>query len=112
MEPKYHKVIGASTSGGVTFYELEHNPTTLDKAACAGIDTEMFYPDRYVFSREQGRFYDELCAQCPVVEACLEWALCHEPQGIWGGTTPAERKYYREALKWGLSDLTIGSMPA
>lgn len=33
-----------------------------------------------------------LCADCPVWDACLAWALdAKEPEGIWGGTTPSER---------------------
>jgi WhiB family redox-sensing transcriptional regulator len=33
-----------------------------------------------------------LCAGCPALDACLAWALAvDEPEGIWGGTTPAER---------------------
>lgn len=34
------------------------------------------------------------CDRCPVQEACLEYALtANVPDGIWGGTTPSERRY-------------------
>ncbi len=34
-----------------------------------------------------------ICAQCIVQPECLEFALrVHEPHGIWGGLTEAERR--------------------
>jgi WhiB family redox-sensing transcriptional regulator len=33
-----------------------------------------------------------ICAQCPVINDCLRWALAaREPYGIWGGTSVEER---------------------
>lgn len=37
----------------------------------------------------------EICAKCEQVEPCLEYALRHEPLGIWGGKTEAERAMLR-----------------
>lgn len=39
-----------------------------------------------------------ICAQCPVMQECLTWALVrHEEFGIWGGTTGRDRaKWWRE----------------
>jgi WhiB family redox-sensing transcriptional regulator len=35
----------------------------------------------------------ELCAACPVQRECLEYANDNEePDGIWGGLTPIERR--------------------
>lgn len=35
----------------------------------------------------------ELCAGCPARVGCAEYAIQHrEPEGIWGGLTPAERR--------------------
>lgn len=31
------------------------------------------------------------CLGCPVRDECLDWALTHEEQGIWGGLSEAER---------------------
>ena len=37
-----------------------------------------------------------LCATCPVRAQCLEYALRNkESHGIWGGTTPEERRRIR-----------------
>jgi WhiB family redox-sensing transcriptional regulator len=58
-------------------------------------------PDQFFFAEsERGRrrmareqAAKALCAQCPVIEACLKHALeVREPYGVWGGTTPEERE--------------------
>jgi hypothetical protein len=36
-----------------------------------------------------------ICFKCDKQEPCLEYALRHEPLGIWGGKTEAERAYIR-----------------
>jgi WhiB family redox-sensing transcriptional regulator len=34
-----------------------------------------------------------ICSECPVREACLDYALrMREPEGIWGGLTADERR--------------------
>jgi WhiB family redox-sensing transcriptional regulator len=39
-----------------------------------------------------------VCASCPVTVSCLAWALyAAEAAGIWGGTTPEERRILRRA---------------
>jgi WhiB family redox-sensing transcriptional regulator len=36
-----------------------------------------------------------VCRRCPVRVKCLEYAIgTKEPEGIWGGLTPRERKAY------------------
>lgn len=56
-------------------------------AACASVDPELFFPkhgDTFPAKR--------ICAGCPVLLDCLEYATVHnEPSGIWGGLTPEER---------------------
>lgn len=48
--------------------------------------------------REQGRFQRvqtarAICAECPVQQECLEYALTHhEIFGVWGGRTERERR--------------------
>lgn len=62
-------------------------------AACRGYDTNMFVPEgrgegllAYAITRP-------LCETCPVQQACLDYALLNsEEYGMWGGTTPEERK--------------------
>ena len=67
------------------------NPTWRKRAACTGIDPDIFYP-----ASEDDLDAVEakaICAVCPVATACLEHALAaREREGIWGGTTERERR--------------------
>jgi WhiB family redox-sensing transcriptional regulator len=61
----------------------------LPRAVCKG-DPGPWFPGP---GRGAGRDALELCAWCPERAPCLAWALDKgEPLGIWGGTTPDERK--------------------
>ncbi|NRQ32370.1 WhiB family transcriptional regulator [Nonomuraea sp. NN258] len=67
------------------------------RAACQDADPALFFPltwdDRLAPRNDQAR---RICRGCPVQRACLDWALrTGEPDGIWGGTTPAERRLLR-----------------
>lgn len=68
-----------------------------DLAACRGVDPELFYPVSVAGpAEEQVEEAKRVCAGCPVTADCLSWALrAGEPAGIWGGTTPEERRYLR-----------------
>ena len=68
---------------------------TID-ALCAQIgDTDLFYPDKGGSVRDA----KALCADCPVIAECLRTALTQyttaTDHGIWGGTTPRERRVLR-----------------
>lgn len=75
--------------------------------ACRGQNADLFYnPEnergRTKRIREAGA--KAVCAQCPVITQCLEWALdVGESYGIWGGKSPAERL----ELRGGVSYLSI-----
>lgn len=59
------------------------------RAACRGIDPEVFYPP----SDEEADEAKAICAMCPVRQACLEHALGNrEREGVWGGNTERERR--------------------
>jgi WhiB family transcriptional regulator, redox-sensing transcriptional regulator len=65
-----------------------------DAAACQTEDPELFFPEgeseRY---RLQIAAASSVCARCAVVESCLRYALETEQHtGIWGGTTPSQRR--------------------
>ena len=67
-------------------------------ALCRGVETELFFPAGEL-GEEPVRHAEAakaVCAQCPVREACLEYALAtDQPFGVWGGTTEAERRSIR-----------------
>jgi WhiB family transcriptional regulator, redox-sensing transcriptional regulator len=68
-------------------------------AACRGSDPELFYPVGYAGpALDQVARAKAICAECVVQRDCLAWALrAGEPDGVWGGTTPDERRYLRHA---------------
>jgi WhiB family transcriptional regulator, redox-sensing transcriptional regulator len=62
----------------------------LRDAACGEHDLELFYPEPDDTAGEQAA--KQVCATCPVREACLDMALATADQhAILGGTTPTER---------------------
>ncbi len=60
-------------------------------ADCQRTPTEVFYPQpRTARSAAPAK---RICRSCPVRESCLRFALaCGDRQGIFGGTTPTERR--------------------
>lgn len=62
------------------------------KAACRGLDTEIFFP--FTEDDEDAAAEAKLvCDACPVRETCLEYALgFRERDGVWGGATERERR--------------------
>jgi WhiB family redox-sensing transcriptional regulator len=65
------------------------NPSWRTKAACQGLDPQIFYPE----TDEEADRAKDVCAVCPVQQACLEHALNRrEKEGVWGGCTERERR--------------------
>ncbi len=65
------------------------NATWRNRAACRGIDPDVFFP----VTEEDADEAKAICNACPVREACLEFALAaREKEGVWGGTTERERR--------------------
>ena len=63
-----------------------------DRAACEGTDTEIFYPS----TPDEEAEALSICATCPVRAQCLDYAVRNrETYGIWGGTTPEQRRRMR-----------------
>jgi WhiB family redox-sensing transcriptional regulator len=61
------------------------------RAACRGIDVEVFYPDPDDDADAEPA--KAVCEVCPVRQACLEHALANrEREGVWGGATERERR--------------------
>lgn len=71
-----------------------------DHAACAGMDTNLFFRPEgegrggrkgVVGEADRIRSAKKICAGCPVRAECLEFAIENECYGIWGGTDTRER---------------------
>lgn len=66
-------------------------------AACVGEDPELFFP--LVESDSAKALARAVCRRCPVLLACLDWAVRHgEADGVWGDTTASQRRAIRRAL--------------
>jgi WhiB family redox-sensing transcriptional regulator len=60
-----------------------------DRALCAEVDGEIFYPEKGGSTREAKK----VCRSCEVQAECLEYALEHDERfGIWGGLSERERR--------------------
>ena len=66
------------------------------RGACRDLDTELFFHpegERGSTRRRRAAGAKAICATCPVIEQCREYALrAQEPYGIWGGMTEEERR--------------------
>jgi WhiB family redox-sensing transcriptional regulator len=72
-----------------------------DLAVCRDADPELFFPFGAPGSmlRQVDRA-KEVCAACPVQADCLSWALERGfDYGIWGGSTPDERRAIRNRVR-------------
>ncbi|HET9692536.1 MAG TPA: WhiB family transcriptional regulator [Acidimicrobiales bacterium] len=69
--------------------ESKQNLVWRQKAACRGVEPEVFYP----VTDEEADDAKAICASCAVQAACLDWALTtREHDGVWGGATERERR--------------------
>ncbi len=61
-------------------------------ALCAQTDPEAFFPEKGGSTRDAKR----VCSECPVSQACLDYALAKDERfGIWGGLSERERRRLR-----------------
>ncbi len=78
LAPARYLVLLASRDGGWP-----------DRALCAEVDPELFFPDK----GESPRPAKRVCASCEVRAECLQDALDRrESFGIWGGLSERERR--------------------
>jgi WhiB family redox-sensing transcriptional regulator len=109
MRPQFHEITEQITLAGrhgkqVIRYVLRYNRKLFSQGACQGIDTEVFYPVKDIYTIQEERMIEKMCIDCPIMMACLEWGLAHETYGVWGGTTPNRRKAIRRNIGWVVSD--------
>jgi WhiB family redox-sensing transcriptional regulator len=65
---------------------------------CVDYDTEIFFPEEYEPSDvAQAK---KVCNDCWIKDKCLAYALSiNEKEGVWGGTTPKERRNIRRKAR-------------
>lgn len=67
---------------------METQHTWWAKANCLDADPEMFFP----VAGNNGLDAQKVCAQCTVVDECLQYAVDNEiEEGVWGGMSAAKR---------------------
>lgn len=67
-----------------------------DRAACAGLDSELFFTDSSRHNAEAALPGMTVCRRCPVTEECLDFAIRNRLEfGVFGGKTSEERKALR-----------------
>lgn len=59
------------------------------QAACRGMNPDLFFPE-FGFLLEPD--VPAACGRCPVRGECLDYAITHDEQGVWGGLTDDQRK--------------------
>lgn len=67
------------------------------KAACAGVDTGLFFPGRTtgdaLLRTEQAK---AICRSCPCCDACLDFAIrTNQEFGVWGAASEEDRRRMR-----------------
>jgi len=73
----------------------------IEQARCIGEDPELFFPvGTSGPALEQAEHAKAICRECPVIEACLAWALdtCQDA-GVWGGLDEEVRREIRRARR-------------
>lgn len=89
--PRPHEVAAARRDPRLlrAIRDRQNDETWRTRGACQTVDPETFFPA----PSEPADTAVALCRTCDVQGACLAWALevgdCH---GVWGATTPRERR--------------------
>jgi len=72
------------------------DPNWMARGLCANQPPETFFPSDGVGVEVAKR----ICAQCPVVEPCLEYALANRiDHGVWGGCSERQRRRILKARR-------------
>ncbi|MFJ8622302.1 WhiB family transcriptional regulator [Kitasatospora sp. NPDC093550] len=75
---------------------FEHRWSWQFEGACRTVDSSVFFHpanERGAAAQQRERLAKEVCARCPVLARCRQYALdVGEPYGVWGGLTEDERR--------------------
>ena len=87
---------------------IENHAEWWSDAACSTADPDLFFPVSWSGpALRQVAQAKAICARCHIQQACLGYALDAGPvQGIWGGTTEAERQLLRQRERKARAPLT------
>jgi WhiB family transcriptional regulator, redox-sensing transcriptional regulator len=69
-----------------------------EDAACRGANVEVFFPADE--SEEAAARAKAICAECPVVDTCLQYSIAtNQAEGVWGGLDANERRRMRRRMR-------------
>lgn len=71
---------------------LELMDEVVGMPACANFPDAYFPEHDGVISYTNIKWAKSMCEECPIRTQCLEFAMKHPQQGIWGGLTSTERR--------------------
>jgi WhiB family redox-sensing transcriptional regulator len=77
-------------------------PGFFDEAICIGAEPGIFDGESLTDVLEAKK----ICSACPIQAMCLDWATHTQDAGVWGGSTPDERK----KLRGGTNPADIGEI--
>jgi WhiB family redox-sensing transcriptional regulator len=70
------------------------------RGKCRNEDPELFFPGGTSGpALLQIAEAKKVCRRCPVLEQCRDWAVDTGQDGVWGGTTEAERRTLRRRTR-------------
>jgi len=65
------------------------------EASCRELPVDLFFPDSREQEEKQQQMLYKVCSACPIFTSCLDYSLHVKVDGIWAGTTAAERRVIR-----------------
>lgn len=78
---------------------MEHISEWRESAKCKDTDTDYYFPNSGNSKPK------EFCTGCPVIDLCKTYAIAHDEDGIWGGTSYTERKRINAVVILTIRDL-------
>lgn len=82
-------------------------PHFREPALCAEADPDEWFPEKggsTVRAKEICNGVPGRYDPCPARQECLEWALTHREEGVWGGLSGRERATLRRLRAAGVND--------
>ena len=90
---KRPEVIQLAIQGKLEFLDRAlETPSFFADASCKNADATLFF----AASNSKIAQAKAICNNCPIRPLCLEWAVRNAEEGIYGATTPCERKKLRK----------------
>ena len=71
------------------------------QASCRGVLTDLFYLDTNYEAFVVNPQLRRMCADCPILADCREYAIRNENHGFWAGLTVQERHRLRARMNRG-----------